>query len=58
MSLGMRVECQHQDLRFERVESPKLSLLPEFLLNLWSQVQQIFYEEDSVERKHVSRIVQ
>ena len=36
---------------------PKSSLLPELLLNLWSQVQQIFYEEDSVERKHVSRVV-
>ena len=37
-------------------KSPKLSLLPEFLLNLWSQVQQIFYEEDSVEANHVSTV--
>lgn len=52
------MECQYQDLRFERFKSPKLSLLLEFLLNLWSQVQQVFYEEDSVERKHISTVVQ
>ena len=57
MLLKVRAIYQYQDLRFEKSQSLRLGLIPEFLPNPFRQVRSVRYLKGSVECNLVSEIM-